>query len=84
MDPLSYLAQTEQQLSFIMAGGGRGGGAEGRRFPVGFIKESDIIGGGGRDERRRRRRVSGVVKVPTDRDTRRPYCQVKKVRWTEV
>lgn len=82
MDPLSYLAQTEQQLSFIMAGGGRGGGAEGRRFPVGFIKESDIIGGGGgRDERRR---VSGVVKVPTDRDTRRPYCQVKKVRWTEV
>lgn len=63
MDPLSYLAPTEQQLSFIIASEGRQGGAEtcgGRRLA------------GGINERirhyRRRVRVSGVVKVPTGRD----------------
>lgn len=55
MDPLSYLAQTEQQLSFIIAREGRQGGAETCKkkkkthSPVGLIKESDIIEGGGRE-----------------------------------
>lgn len=55
MDPLSYLAQTEQQLSFIIARGGReGGGGPTKRddSPMGLIKESDIRGGGGGGRRR--------------------------------
>lgn len=51
MDPLSYLAQTEQQLSFIIAREGRQGGAERDESPVGLIKGEDIKGGGrGQDE----------------------------------
>lgn len=67
MDPLSYLAQTEQQLSFIIAREGRQGGRRARNrddSPTGLIKESDIIGGGGGGGG-----VSGVFKVLTDRDT---------------
>lgn len=71
MDPLSYLAQTEQQLSFIIAREGRQGGRRARNrddSPTGLIKESDIIGGGG-GRRRGGGGVSGVFKVLTDRDT---------------
>lgn len=70
MDPLSYLAQTEQQLSFIIAGGGRWGATKRDDSPTGLIKESDITAGG-RTKKRRRRRVSGAVKVLTDPDTAR-------------
>lgn len=67
MDPLSYLAQTEQQLSFIIAGGGRWGATKRDDSPTGLIKESDITAGG--RTKRRSRRVSGAVKVLTDPDT---------------
>lgn len=51
MDSLSYLAQTEQQLSFIIARERRQGRercAKKDDSPMGLIKESDIKGGGRR------------------------------------
>lgn len=52
MDPLSYLAQTEQQLSFIIARGGR--------FPDGINKRIRHY------RRRRRTKESRVLKVLAD------------------
>lgn len=80
MDPLSYLAQTEQQLSFIIARGrkvrreGEGGGRPTKRddSPTGLIKESDIIGGGRRrgEEEEEEEESVRVVKVSVGPETR--------------
>lgn len=71
MDPLSYLAQTEQQLSFIIAREGRQGGAERERAdsPVGLIKNKTLEEEEEEEGDKMRRRVSGIVKVLIDRDT---------------
>lgn len=45
MDPLSYLALTEQQLSFIIARGGEPQEWKSHSL-LGLIEDSDIIGGG--------------------------------------